>query len=123
MKIIVKGLKGFDVFDKTEDYILKKFEKFEKMVKEPAILEFSLSHTHASKQTIDKVVHLNFTMPKLRKAEHLEEVGTHFEEAVDLLQERFEKFVRRSKDKRVGAARRPKKLLIAEKLQVEAGEI
>ncbi|OGD67368.1 hypothetical protein A3F08_02590 [Candidatus Berkelbacteria bacterium RIFCSPHIGHO2_12_FULL_36_9] len=123
MQIIIKGLKGFNVYKETESYILKKFQKFEKMVKEPAILELTLAHTHASKQTIDKVIHLTFTMPGLKKSEHLEEISIHFEESVDLLQERFENFLRRSKEKRIESARHPKKYYTAKRLEEEAGEI
>jgi ribosome-associated translation inhibitor RaiA len=109
MEIIVKGLKGFKVFKETEDYILKKFSKFEKIVTEPTIMEFTLNHTHSSRQTLDKVVHLTATMPGLKSPEHLEEIGTKFEESIDLLSDRFDKFVIRWKEKTKIGTRHPRK--------------
>lgn len=123
MNIIVKGLKGFKVFQETEDYILKKFVKYEKMVTEPTILEFTLDHTHASKQTLDKVVHLTITMPKLKNPEHLEEIGTRFEESIDILQDRFDKFILRWKEKNKENKHHSNKYIAADKIEKEEGEI
>jgi len=123
MQIIIKGSKGFEIFDKNKEYIEKKFRKFEKRVKEPAVLEFSFHHTHATRANIDKGIHLTFTMPGLTEPEHIEEISEHFNETIDLLQERFDKFLGRRREKKIDSARRPKKYMIAEKLQKDAGEI
>ena len=122
MQIIVKGLRGFKVFEETKDYIVKKFSKYEKIVIEPTILEFTLDHTHASKQTLDKVVHLTVSMPKLKEPEHLEEIGTKFEESIDLLFDRFDKFIIRWKEKIKVGERRPRKYFDAEKIEKENKE-
>ena len=101
MQIIIKGLRGFEIYPENKDYIMDKFYKFEKMVKEPAILEIALDHTHGTRANIDKKIILNFTMPGLNKPEHIEELSEHFPEAVDKLQKRFEKALRRHKEKTV----------------------
>lgn len=108
MQIIIKGLKGFKVYKENEDYIKEKFCKFEKMVKEPTVLEFSFEHSHKSKQTIDKVVHLNSAMPGLKKQEHMEELNEHFTQSIDNLAKRFAKFLRRYRGKQVDLGRRQK---------------
>jgi len=123
MKIIIKGLKGFDIYEQTEDYLLEKFEKYEKMVKEPTVLEFTFEHSHKSKQTLDKVVHLTVTMPRMKNPEHLEEISTSFTAAIDLIQDRFDDFLRDNKERRVEQARRPRKQYIAKQLEKQAGEL
>ncbi|EKD56261.1 MAG: hypothetical protein ACD_58C00243G0002 [uncultured bacterium] len=116
MQIIIKGNKGFDVFEDNKQYIEDKFRKFEKRVKEPATLEFNFLHTHASKAGIDKRIHLTFIMPGMTKPEHLEELSEHFKETIDLLQKRFDKFLLRKREKKIDGARKPKKYLVADKL-------
>jgi len=99
MQIIIKALKGFDLFEDKKSYVEEKFCKFEPMVKEPAVLEFTFEHTHGTRANIDKKVTLNFTMAGMTKAEHIEELDTHFPEAIDKLQKRFENFLSRYNDK------------------------
>lgn len=99
MQIIVKAIKGFRIYPENKYYIEKKFRKFEKMVKEPAIMEFALEHTHGTRANIDKKITLNFTMPNLKRTEHLEELAEHFPETIDKLQKRFEKFIERKHEK------------------------
>lgn len=100
MQIIIKGTKGFEIYDKNRDYIEKKFAKFAKWVKEPATLEITFQHTHGTRANLDKRVHLTFTMPGLKHAEHIEELSEHFTQSIDLLQKRFEKFLARFKEKK-----------------------
>jgi|GEM_PF-737635 len=123
MDIIVKGLKGFKVYQETEDYITKKFCKFSDIVKEPTVLEFTLSHTHSTRQTLDKVVHLTATLPGMKNPEHLEEIGTKFEESIDLLEDRFGKFIERWKEKSKIGTRYPKKYYLSKEIEKEEGEI
>jgi len=101
MQIIVKGLKGFKIYPENQDYVLEKFCKYQKLVKEPAILEIAFEHTHGQRGSIDKKIHLNFTMPGMAKQEHIEELAEHFPESIDRLEKRFEKFILREKEKRV----------------------
>jgi len=101
MRIILKGLRGFKIYPENKEYVEKKFRKFEKMVKEPAIMEFTFDHTKRTRGSISKRVHLTFTMPGLKNQEHLEELSEHFPETIDKLYERFEKFFRRYHDKEI----------------------
>ena len=105
MQIIVKGLKGFEVYPENKDYIERRFGKFAKMVKEPTILEFAFNHTHQTRATIDKGIRLTFTMPELKNPEHLEEVSEHFPETIDRLAKRFEEILRRHREKETEATR------------------
>lgn len=123
MQIIVKGLKGFKVYQETEDYINKKFCKLDKMIKEPTVLEFSILHTHSSKQTLDKTIHLTATLPGLKKPEHLEETSTHFTQSIDKLLRRFSKILNRHHDKIIDLSRRPRKYYAAKKKEEKSGEI
>lgn len=99
MQIIVKGIKGFEIFPENKDYIEKKFTKFERMVKEPAVAEFKFEHTHGTRANIDKKITLTFTMPGLKQPEHLEEISEHFTESIDRMEARFEEILRRHKEK------------------------
>lgn len=99
MQIIVKGLKNFEVFPENKEYIQKKFSKYEKLIKEPATLEFKLDHTHNTRANLDKKVILSFTMPGLKESEYLEEINEHFTTSIDKLAERFEEILRRHRDK------------------------
>jgi ribosome-associated translation inhibitor RaiA len=99
MQIIIKGLRGFDVFPENKEYIEKRFLKFCKRIKEPTILEFSFDHTHGTRANIDKCIHLTVSIPGVKTPEHFEETAIHFSEAVDKLEERFEKFLLKWKDK------------------------
>lgn len=110
MQIIIKSVKGFEIYPGNQEYIERRFRKFEKMVKEPAILEFTFDHTHATRANIDKRIILNFTMPGLTKAEHLEEVSEHFPETIDRLQGRFENFLQRFREKKLENIRHPKRV-------------
>lgn len=101
MQIILKGLRGFDIYPENKDYLEQKFLKLEKIVKEPAIVEFTFDHTKREKGSLSKRIHLNFTMPGLKKPLHLEELSEHFPETIDKLYDRFEKFVRRYHEKEV----------------------
>lgn len=105
MQLIIKGLRGFEIYPENKEYIQEKFSKYEKMVKEPAILEIALDHTHGTRANIDKKIILNFAMPGLKKPEHIEELCEHFPEAVDKLQKRFEKALRRHKEKTINSHR------------------
>lgn len=109
MQIIIKGLKGFKVYRETEDYINEKFCKLDKMIKEPTVLEFSVEHSHLSKQTLDKTIHLTASMPGLKKPEHLEETSTHFTQSIDKLHRRFSTFLKRFHGKQIDSRRREKK--------------
>jgi len=100
MQIIVKGAKGFEIFPENKEYAEEKFCKFQKLVKEPAVLEIIFEHTHGTRANIDKKIILNFTMPGLKQAEHFENTATHFTEAIDVLEEKFETFILRAKEKR-----------------------
>ncbi len=99
MRIILKGLHGFKIYPENKEYVEKKFRKFEKMVKEPAIMEFAFDHTKRTRGSLSKRVHLTFTMAGLKKPEHLEELSEHFPETIDGIYERFEKFLRRYHEK------------------------
>lgn len=99
MQIIIKGSKGFKIYQETVDYIQKKFCRFEKMVREPAILEFTLAHTHNSRQTLDKTIIFNASLPDLTEPLHMEETTTHFFESSDILENRFKKFLLKYKEK------------------------
>lgn len=123
MQIIIKAVKGFEIYQDKKDYINKRFGKFSKMVKEPAILEFTFDHTHGTRANIDKKIILNFTMPGLAKPEHIEEVAEHFPETIDKLKERFEKFLSRFHRKVVKSGRFPKKIYLAEAEEKANGEI
>lgn len=123
MQIIIKGSKGFDIFEENQDYLEQKFRKFEKMVKEPTILEFTFHHTHGTRANIDKRIHLTVTMPGMKKPEHLEEVTPHFNDTIDRLYERFEKFFQRWKDRSKIGTRYPKKYYVAKRMEEENKEI
>ncbi len=99
MQIIIKSIKGFEVFPENKEYAEKKFSKFDKLVKEPATLEIAFEHTHGTRANIDKKVIVNFTMPGLTNAEHFEVTATHFTEAIDILEQKFESFITREKDR------------------------
>lgn len=101
MQLIIKGLRGFEIYPENKAYIEDKFCKYDGQVKEPAILEITLDHTHGTRANIDKKIILNFTMPGLEKPEHIEELCEHFPEAVDKLQKRFENVLRRHKEKNI----------------------
>lgn len=113
MQIIIKSVKGFEIYPQNKEYIERRFCKFAKMVKEPAILEFTFDHTHGTRANIDKKIILNFTMPGLKKPEHLEEIAEHFPETIDILQKRFEKFITRWHQKYTKKGRFPKKYYAA----------
>lgn len=123
MQIIIKGLKGFDIFPENKEYVERRFRKFEKMVKEPATLEFAFIHSHGTRANIDKGVNLTVTMPGLKKSEHLEELSEHFPESIDRLQKRFDKFLERFREKNLDKSRYPRKYKSAELMEKEAGEI
>lgn len=99
MQIIIKSIKGFDVFPENKTYAEEKFLKFEKLVKEPATLEIAFEHTHGTRANIDKKIIINFTMPGLKQAEHFETTSIHFTEAIDILAEKFESYITRTKEK------------------------
>ncbi len=99
MQIIIKGIKGFEVFPENKDYLEKKFSKYEDMIKEPSVLEFKFEHTHNTKANLDKKITLTCTMPGLKQPEYLEEVSRHFTQTIDLLDARFEEILRRYRDK------------------------
>lgn len=105
MQIIIKGIKGFEVYPENKDYVRRKFEKYGKLVKEPAIFEFTFEHSHLTRATLDKQVRLTFTMPGLKNPEHLEEIAEHFPEAIDKLESRFEEFIRRFREKELDKRR------------------
>lgn len=123
MNIIIKGSKGFDIFPENKDYLEKKFGKFASIVREPAVLEFTFHHTHGTRANIDKRIHLTFTMPGMKKSEHLEEVTTHFNDTIDRLYERFDKMIGRWKEKSKIGSRYPKKYYVAKKMEEENREI
>ncbi|MCL5795214.1 MAG: hypothetical protein M1338_02555 [Patescibacteria group bacterium] len=123
MEIITKAVKGFEIYPQNKEYIERRFCKFSKMVKEPAILEFTFDHTHGTRANIDKKIILNFTMPGLTKAEHLEEISEHFTESIDKLQKRFEKFLSRKREKDIKSSRYPKKYYAAKIEERASGEI
>ena len=108
MQIIIKGAKGFDIYETHKEYIEKRFRKFEKRVKEPASLEFAFHHTHSTRANIDKRIHLTFKMAGMKCAEHLEELSEHFPESIDLLQKRFDNFLRRYREKTINRSRSSK---------------
>lgn len=99
MRIILKGLHGFEIYPENKEYLENKFRKFAKMVKEPAVLEFSFDHTKRERGSLSKRVHLTFTMAGLKKPLHLEELSEHFPETIDRLYERFEKIIHRAHEK------------------------
>jgi len=99
MRIIIKGLKGFEIYPENKAYIEKRFSKYEELVKEPAVFEFSLEHTHKTRANIDKKVSLTFTMPGFKNPEHLEEISEHFPESIDKIDNRFEEIIMRHREK------------------------
>lgn len=101
MRIIVKGLKGFEIYPENKAYLEEKFRKLEKFVKEPAVLEFAFDHSHSSRANLDKQIHLTFTQAGMKNPEHIEEISPHFPETIDKLYERFEKFLQRSHEKEI----------------------
>lgn len=123
MQILIKGVKGFEIYSSHKEYIEKRFRKFEQRVKEPAFLEFAFHHTHGTRANIDKRIHLTFTMAGMRKSEHLEELSEHFPETIDKLQKRFAKVLQQYRGKNIQSSRRPRKYYLAKKLQQESEEI
>lgn len=112
MQIIIKGIKGFKIYKETEDCINEKFCKLDKMIKEPTVLEFSVAHTHSSKQTLDKTIQLTASMPGLKKPEHMEETSVHFTQSIDKLARRFSTFLKRFHGKQVDVSRRAKNRIL-----------
>lgn len=123
MNIIIKGSQQFKVHEDLQTYIETKFRKFERMIKEPATLEIMLADVRGDQKGVDKVVHLTAVIPGRKNPEHIEELATEFHEAIDLVFERFKKFMERWKEKEKIGSRYPKKYFTAEKIEKEEGEI
>lgn len=123
MNIIIKGRKQFRVPVDLQEYIEKKFRKFERIIKEPAKLEIMLADVRGPQKGVDKVVHLTAVIPGQKQPEHIEELATGFHEAVDLAFERFKKFIGRWKEKYKEGSRYPKKYYLAKKIEKDEGEI
>jgi len=99
MKIIIKGARGFEIYDDNKDYLMDKFQKFEKLVKEPATMEVVFEHTHGTRANLDKVIKATLTLPGLKKPMHWEEISVHYTETIDRLYERIDDFLRKFKEK------------------------
>jgi len=123
MNIIIKGRKQLKVREDLQEYIETKFRKFEKIVLEPTVIEIMLADVRGPQKGLDKVVHLTATLPGRKNPEHIEELASGFHEAVDLVFERFKKFISRWKEKNKEGARYPRKYYFAEKIEKESGEI
>jgi len=123
MNIIIKGRKQLKVEEDLQEYIETKFRKFEKMVKEPTTLEIMLADVRGPQKGMDKVVHLTASIPGMKNPEHIEELGTGFHEVVDLVFERFKKFMGRWKEKTKEGSRYPRKYYLAKEEEKEVGEI
>lgn len=123
MNIIIKGRKQYRVPEDLQLYIEEKFRKFEPMVKEPTTLEIMLADVRGPQKGLDKVVHLTAVLPGRKNPEQIEELATGFQEAVDLVHERFKKFLRRWKEKSKVGSRYPKKYYLTKEIEKEEGEI
>ena len=123
MNIIIKGRKQLTVREDLKDYIEKKFRKFEKILTEPTTLDIMLADVRGDKGGLDKVVHLTAAIPGRKNPEHIEELATEFHEGVDLVFERFKKFVERWKEKNKIGTRYPKKYYLAEEIEKSNNEL
>jgi len=92
MRINIKTVRHLRLSKEIKHYVEVKIGKFEKRLPKSSLVEIIFEDMFGPKAGKDKKVHLKVRLSENKKpALNLEEVASDFREAIDLLQEKFER--------------------------------
>jgi|UniRef100_A0A7V3JB04 ribosomal subunit interface protein len=99
MRINIKTVRHLEIPAQIKRYAENKIRKFEKRLPNPSLVEIIFEDTLGPKEGKDKKVHLKARLLKSKEYTfHLKETASNFREAVDLLQEKFERKIEEYKE-------------------------
>jgi len=99
MRINIKTVRHLEIPAQIKHYAENKIRKFEKRLPNSSLVEIIFEDMLGPKEGQDKKVHLKARLLKSKEFTfHLEETASNFKEAVDLLQEKFERKIEEYKE-------------------------
>lgn len=110
-----KGNQPIDERDKK--WAEAKFQKLAKLCPPEAVIEVTLEDLYGPKGGQDKRVHVVAELPHAHESFHLEETGLKFRKTITTARDRFERYLRRYREKHDVAARHPHKYFLSKLFQ------
>lgn len=110
MKLIVKTRGNQPIDERDKKWTEIKFAKLAKLCPPEAVVEVTLEDLYGPKGGQDKRVHVVAELPHAPEPFHLEETGLKFRKTISTARDRFERYLRRYRDRHLaGSPRRPRK--------------
>ena len=111
------------VDDDILKYCQKRIEKFENLLPQATFVEVEFIDEFGARGGIDKHVQVDLSIPGEKNTIHVEDWAEDWQSAIDLVQERLEKEIKRLRERQRDMTRYPKKYKAAEEEQRTMGEI
>lgn len=99
MRLLIKGI-HFELTSQLKNYLRKKLLKFDKFLPASAILEATLEMKTGPRRSGREIVHLVLKKGGLKQLLFVSVRGKNFYQAIDLAQEKLERQVLRTKEKK-----------------------
>ncbi len=114
MNLIVKTRGNQPIQDKDKKWAEAKFLKLKKLCPPETVVEVTLEDLYGPKRGEDKRVHVLAELPHAPEPFHLEETDVQFRRAITTARDRFERYLKKYRDRHEQNHRYPRKFWIAE---------
>lgn len=113
MNLIIKTRGNQPIDDRDKKWAEAKFAKLAKLCLPETVVEVTLEDLYGPKGGRDKRVHVAAEIPHAHEPFHLEETDLKFRKAISTARDRFERYLKRYREKREIGTRFPKKYWVA----------
>ncbi|MEK7460971.1 MAG: HPF/RaiA family ribosome-associated protein [Patescibacteria group bacterium] len=117
MNLIIKTRGNQPIGDRDKKWAEAKFAKLAKLCPAETVVEVTLEDLYGPKGGRDKRVHVLAEMPHAPEPFHLEETDLKFRKAISTARARFERYLKRYREKHESSSRRPRKYWLAKVLE------
>lgn len=117
MNLIIKTRGNQPIDERDKKWAEAKFSKLSKLAPPETVIEVTLEDLFGPKGGQDKKVHVLAELPKVKEPFHLEEIGTTFRTTITIARDRFERYLKRYRDRYEIGSRWPRKFWIAKILE------
>lgn len=116
MGLIIHTKGNQPISEKDRRWAEAKFAKLKKLLPPEAIVEVTLEDLYGPKRGVDKRVSIAAELPGAAEPFHLEETGLKFRQTITTARDRFERYLKKYRDRQVMAGRKPRKYWLAKLL-------
>lgn len=109
MNLIVKTRGNQPIDERDKKWAEAKFAKLAKLCPPETVVEVTLEDLYGPKGGRDKRVHVLAELPYATEPFHLEETGLKFRKTISTARDRFERYLKRYREKQALGSRYPKK--------------